>query len=475
MDGTASEEMLRCLDLGCLDWRYWQRFALLALSGAVDFFDFFIVGYLVAVVAPQWHLTYGESSMMLLGGGVGAICGALLWGPLSDALGRKTMLVAGSFVCAIAAGSLGLVRDGDWVTFAALRFFVGVGLSGCTTAATVLSVEYAPTRHRTVLTSLMVVFSTGGSFLAALTAATLLGALGWRGVATLGLAPALIGIIDFFVLPESPRWLAAKGRFVQARAIVAWALSAPVETVPLPTVAPAALSRARSAELFHHPRLFAFVGLSWLFLATALYGALLWGPTVVALLLKIPAREAAGYFVYVTFAGIVGKVGMAFLAQRFGRRRCGAIAAYCSAAALAVGAFCYHPIFVAGVPAFVLAVIIASLFFDGEAANVSPWAVEAYGVRLGARAAGLSQAANGCGKVLGPLCLALIAGTNNIVAPKATAEAVTPAFLFLAGCMVAVGLVCTFLGPETVGKPMSMETNAEPIPDPTAANHARVV
>jgi putative MFS transporter len=69
----------------------------------------------------------------------------------------------------------------------------------------------------------------------------------------------------------------------------------------------------------------------------------------------------------------------------------------------------------------------------------------------------------------------LIAGTNNIVAPKATAEAVTPAFLFLAGCMVAVGLVCTFLGPETVGKPMSMETNAEPIPDPTAANHARVV
>jgi hypothetical protein len=33
---------------------------------------------------------------------------------MSDALGRKTMLVAGSFVCAIASGSLALVRDGDW-------------------------------------------------------------------------------------------------------------------------------------------------------------------------------------------------------------------------------------------------------------------------------------------------------------------------------------------------------------------------
>jgi len=97
------------------DSRYWRRFALLSISGAVDFFNFFIAGYLVTVIIPQWNLTYGEPSVMLQGGGLGAICSALLWGLLSDALGRKTMLVAGSFVCAIASGSLALVRDGDWV------------------------------------------------------------------------------------------------------------------------------------------------------------------------------------------------------------------------------------------------------------------------------------------------------------------------------------------------------------------------
>ena len=105
---------------------------------------------------------------------------------------------------------------------------------------------------------------------------------------------------------------------------------------------------------------------------------------------------------------------------------------------------------------------VTVLFTDGEAANVSPWAVESYGVRLGARAAGVSQAANGCGKVLGPLCLALIAGTNNLVAPKATAAAVTPAFLFMAACMAALGLVCVFLAPETKGRPMMLEAAAEP-------------
>jgi putative MFS transporter len=469
MDARTSEEMLTMLDRGRLDARYWTLFGLLATVGALDFFDFFVVGYLVAAVGPQWHLTYGQSSVMLLGGGVGAICGALLWGPLADASGRKKLLIAGNFICAIAAGSIAFVREGDWATFAALRFFVGFGLAGCATASSAMIVEYTPTRYRTLVTSLMVVFATTGSFLAALTAANLLGVLGWRGVATLGFIPALVGIVNVFALPESARWLAAKGRFPEARTTVAWMLRLPVEIIPLPTIAPAKLPRAKLSELFHYPRLAAFVFLSWLGLATAIYGVLLWGPTVVALLLKIPPREAAGYFVYVTFAGIVGKILLSFLAQRFGRKRCGEIAGYGCAAALAVAAFCYTPVFFAGLPIFVLAMIVASLFFEGEAANISPWAVESYGVRLGARAAGLAQAANGCGKVFGPLCLALIAGTDNLVTPKATADAVTPAFLFLSGCMVVVGLACSFLGPETSGRPMSLEANDGTLPDPSAA------
>jgi MFS transporter, putative metabolite:H+ symporter len=475
MDARTSEEMLGQLDRGRLDTRYWMLFGLLAAGGTLDFFDFFVVGYLVAVVGPQWHLTYGQSSLMLLGGGLGAICGALLWGPLTDAWGRKKMLVAGSFVCAIAAGGIAFVRDGDWATFATLRFFVGVGLAGCATATTALIVEYTPTRYRTAVTSLLVVFATGGSFLAALTSANLLGVLGWRGVAALGLVPAAMGLIYVFALPESARWLAAKGRFVEARATVAWTLGVPAGTIPLPNIVPATLPRGRPTELFHHPRLFAFVGLTWLGLGTAIYGVLLWGPTVVALLLKIPAREAAGYFVYVTFAGVTGKVIFSFLAQWLGRKRCGEITAYGAAAALALAAFCYHPAILLGLPIFVLAMVVAALFFDGEAANISPWAVEAYGVRLGARAAGLSQAANGCGKVLGPLCLAVIAGTNNLVTPKATADAVTPAFLFLAGCMVMVGLACTFLGPETSGRPMSLEADTGPARETVAARSVRIV
>jgi hypothetical protein len=88
-------------------------------------------------------------------------------------------------------------------------------------------------------------------------------------------------------------------------------------------------------------------------------------------------------------------------------------------------------------------------------ANLAPYIVEIYGVRLGARAAGLSQAANGVGKILGPLCLAVIAGADNPLSPQATADAVLPAFLFLGACSLAVGLAFSLLAIETHGRPLA--------------------
>jgi MFS transporter, putative metabolite:H+ symporter len=59
------------------------------------------------------------------------------------------------------------------------------------------------------------------------------------------------------------------------------------------------------------------------------------------------------------------------------------------------------------------------------------------------------------GKILGPLSLALIAGTGNIVSPHATADAVLPAFMFLSFATVLVGLSFTVLGVETHGIPIA--------------------
>jgi MFS transporter, putative metabolite:H+ symporter len=60
------------------------------------------------------------------------------------------------------------------------------------------------------------------------------------------------------------------------------------------------------------------------------------------------------------------------------------------------------------------------------------------------------------GKILGPLSLALIAGSGRLLTPHATEAAVLPAFLFLSFCALGIGLAFTFLGPETHGKPLAL-------------------
>ena len=55
-----------------LNRRYWVIFALMAAVFVFDFFDFVAVGYLLAAVAPEWHLTYGQSAVILYSGGIAA-------------------------------------------------------------------------------------------------------------------------------------------------------------------------------------------------------------------------------------------------------------------------------------------------------------------------------------------------------------------------------------------------------------------
>src|ERR1700742_1954671 len=95
----TSDDLLALFDNAPLNRRYWIIFVLVAAVFVFDFFDFLVVGYLLAAVAPEWHLTYGESAIILYSGGVGAICGAVIWGSMADAWGRKLQLVLGTLIC----------------------------------------------------------------------------------------------------------------------------------------------------------------------------------------------------------------------------------------------------------------------------------------------------------------------------------------------------------------------------------------
>lgn len=457
---TKGEDLVTLYDEAPLNARYWVSMALAVTTSIFDFFDFFIVGFLVAVLAPQWHLTFGQTSVMLLSAGVGAIVGSLAWGALADHFGRKTLTVAGVVLCALGAGSISIIPDGAWILFACLRFFVGFGIGAVAAVALPLIVEYTPTRHRTILTSVTVIPVSLGILAASLTAATLLQLIGWRGLAALGFLPLAPAILIAIVMPESVRWLVSRGRHAEARRIVGRALNLPPDTLPQSAIAPAGHlppPASSFADLLAKPKLFWLTVIVWFGASTANYGVFLWGPTIVALLMGVSPMQAAHLFVFVSLTGMLGRTAFSFLPQWLGRRRCGEIMGYGIALSLGAAALFFDRI-IFGYPAFVVLLIPAALFFDGGFSNIAPYSAEIFPVRLSARGVGLAQAANGVGKISGPLCLALIAGASNLITPKATIDAVTPAFLFLAACGLAIGLAFSLLGVETHGKPLALES-----------------
>ena len=452
----TSDDLLALFDGAPLNRRYWVTFALMSGVFLLDFFDFFLIAFVMSVIGREWHLTYGQGALILYGAGVGAIIGSLVWGSLSDLFGRKMQTVTGTFICGISAGLIGLVPDGAWVLLAVLRFFVGFGLAAGVTPALTMVVELTPTRWRTGITSFFVVFASAGTLLASFTAATLLEAFGWRGVAMTGFVAVVIGLLVWIFVPESVRWLTAKGRFAEARAEVAKQLELSLDSVPLPTIRPAAQPRASLTELFSvNPRLFWQTILIWGGSSTAAYGYYLWGPTIVALALHVEPAQAAKYFIYVSGTGVIGKIIVSLIAPLLGRRALGVLFGFVAVICLAFAGY-YNGALVGGFPLFVILVAASAFFVEGGFSNLAPYTVEQYGVSLGARSSGLGQAANGVGKILGPLALALLAGSDNIIAPKATEAAVFPAFVFLGATMLAVALAYLFLGVETHGRAISL-------------------
>jgi len=456
MPGQTSDDLLALFDTAPLNRRYWVTFALMSGVFLLDFFDFFLIAFVMSVIGREWHLTYGQGALILYGAGVGAIIGSLVWGSLSDLFGRKMQTVTGTFICGISAGLIGLVPTGAWVLLAVLRFFVGFGLAAGVTPALTMVVELTPTRWRTGMTSFFVVFASAGTLLASFTAATLLGAFGWRGVALTGFVAVFIGLLVWIFVPESVRWLTAKGRFAEARAEVAKQLGVSRDSVPLPTIRPTVQPRASLTELFSvNPRLFWQTILIWGGSSSAAYGYYLWGPTIVALALHLEPAQAAKYFIYVSGTGVIGKIIVSLIAPRLGRRVLGVLFGFVSVICL-ISAGYFSGALVGGFPLFVILVAASAFFVEGGFSNLAPYTVEQYGVSLGARSSGLGQAANGVGKILGPLALALLAGSSNVIAPQATAEAVFPAFVFLGLTMLAVALGYLFLGIETHGRAMAL-------------------
>jgi putative MFS transporter len=123
---------------------------------------------------------------------------------------------------------------------------------------------------------------------------------------------------------------------------------------------------------------------------------------------------------------------------------------------LIVVAALYHNVVFGTVSVFWLLLIVNNAFADGGFAIIGPYSAEVWPVALRTTGMGSAYGFGGLGKVIGPLGLALIVGSSNIITPKASVAALLPSFSYLAAWFALAGFAYLFIGMETKGR--SLET-----------------
>ncbi|MDE2341136.1 MAG: MFS transporter, partial [Alphaproteobacteria bacterium] len=160
----------------------------------------------------------------------GCAFGAFLAGRLADVMGRKRVMLAAAGLFILSALASGFATTA--IFFATARFFAGAAVGAASVLSPAYIAEVTPAEIRGRLTSVQQIMIIAGLFGAAFSNKTLLGWAGydsladfhgypaWRWMFWAQTIPAMLFLITLLLIPESPRFLVAKGRDSDAEGVL---------------------------------------------------------------------------------------------------------------------------------------------------------------------------------------------------------------------------------------------------------------
>jgi MFS transporter, putative metabolite:H+ symporter len=445
----------------------WKIALAATLGDMLDFFDFLLIGFVLAYIVKDWHLTYGQSGLILLSSGIIAPFGSMFYGWLADKIGRRTVMMLTVLNVSIATGAMALTPDGGWIYLVFWRFLVGFGTTGLYSVDITLVQEFVPSSKRGWITGITTTMLPAGFLMGALLGAYAAPYIGWRGMFAVGLLPAALTLYIRVWVPESPYWLIRRGRPAEARRSLAWALQVDPADIELPASLPE-VEKTRWTELFRYPRSIIAGCLTGL-TQTGGVALALWQVTLFVMVLKITPPEASKLVIWISLVAIAGRFYCSWISDAWGRRASGVVS--CLVAALFMSLAGYlHNVFIGGVSMFFVMILLQSFFGSGNYSIVGPYMGEMWPSRLRGSGMGLVYGVGNLGKFIGPAGLALIAGQTNLVSPKATLDALVPGFNYFAFWYVLGAVAFWFIGMETRGRSIDEIDRALSGPRPAAAS-----
>jgi MFS family permease len=444
--------------LGRLDGMGWNRFharamVTLGLGWGLDAFEVTLIGSILGVLGPLWHLNGFALSAILGSWFAGVMLGALGFGLAADRLGRRTVFIfslllygVATFATAFAPGIFSLL---------ALRLLAGIGVGAEYAAVNAAIAELIPANKRGFAASFVMNFWSAGTLLAAVLAwvafALVPEAAAWRLVFAFGGLVALSGFWFRRLLPESPRWLLAQGRAAEAEAVVAAIEQGKTHLTPfIPGMKPPAGPRFGElrALLRDHKAALALGCVLDFAEAGGYYGLFAFLPLAVLPDLHLAAADLPPFYIAGSIGALLGGLAVSLLLDRLGRKpvvtACyGLTALACIGFAASVGA---------GTATVVVGFVVINLLATASWVGAYPTFSELFPTRLRAGGIGLSVAVGRIGALISPFLIAY-AGRFGLAA----ALGVLAGFWTLG---FAAMLVWSFVGLEARGLPLERLSRA---------------
>lgn len=387
--------------------------AVVALAILFDGYDLVIYGAVLPTLMadPTQIGALGAAQAGALGSYalVGVMIGALTAGAVGDRIGRRRIMLG-----AIAWFSVGMAATAfarDITTFGVLRLLTGLGIGAIVATAGAIIAEFAPAGRRNLFNAVVYSGIPAGGVLTSALAMVLRDHIGWRGLFLIGAVPLVLVLpYAWFALPESPRWLASRGRTRQAAEVCA-SRGLPLEMAAAPGAPRTAdttprddrdddkvAARTGFAALLSPAYRLGTLLLGFMSFAGLLltYGLNTWLPTIMENY-GIDAKSSLGFLLVLNGGAIVGGLAASWLADRHGPRvivACSFVLATLALVAITVS------------PPFVLVVaLVAAAGMGTIGTQVLLYGFVSNYYETGARAAGVAWCAGfgRLGGILGPV------------------------------------------------------------------------
>ncbi|WP_353130093.1 sugar porter family MFS transporter [Parapedobacter pyrenivorans] len=196
-------------------WYVYLIVLVASIGGFMFGFDLVIIAGALPFLDVDFQLTPALKGFAVSSAILGSVTGPLIGMWFTERLGRKkTMMLAAFFFMISTAGSA--FAFGIW-DFAVWRFLGGIGIGLAMISSPIYIAELSPPHLRGVLVNVNQLSNVIGINLAVIVGYLFsFDGWGWRWMFGSQVVPVVILMIGLYLVPESPRWLAARGRLDEA-------------------------------------------------------------------------------------------------------------------------------------------------------------------------------------------------------------------------------------------------------------------